>query len=1510
MKKTLLVLSLLFSFLGAVAQNAPVSYRVSTLNNAQIVIAQYADGSRKQVSSLPTDAVVGRKGGIVRLPYAPEGKAQFNPEQFGTGKYYSPTFGFAMDFNPGAKTPAQLRARGQNRFTQWTVSSDEKAALPFGDGVLYLTESSFNYEYEGALYYESTLSAYEAKLWATFPTLGTGVNTGFKYLVFNIETSNGWGRGNYTGASSFWPSWESVKTHSIKCEFDGVDRTLEQIDNANLWDVETAVRRANRLLIAFKVARAKAALAGVTNLKISYGASPYQGLPRKDFQPTTHGIFQPGSANVNNIGGSNNTIVLNGRTYSGMTGDQWGQEDFTTGYYYLFNFDIARSDYNDIWVNKLAGTQNYPYLWSKIKLRHIVADEKGYLQKNREWQQLKQGTKRGILRMQEPVYEADAAGIVDGTFPAEIHRLPFAEVQPSVTGQSEAPKIQQPPYLNYSRYCVTRFFAGNEENWGFYVFPTDISTVRGNISALPQYNYHQHALTAIYQARADMQPYEQFYTGSTLVEDPEVQLNGAGNFSAYDGTDAYNYSDGVQGQQKPAYMLRYKATSTGWRVLILGGMNQDWTAERTDIIRVPGGGLNGNLFKVKLRGPAAQIYEFAVKNTDSGQTYEALPQGNTAWERAGYAGRVGTVTTSPPSSTTTSPGSTTQIITIAAYSQTINGPENRFIYTVASGTTPTSTDLSFTGVPGTASDYNYSLIYQTNEGSGTGTGAIKVNGGSVQSTFTTVIASGGTRTVTGTLSLTEGNNTITFTNQSGSFPYQVRSLSITRAASTTTIVTSGTTTTGGSSSAISYSRVFVIGNSITTNWVTSDNTRGLDASTPEKDYFHILTNYLKTLNPNVEVRQFASWSNIGPDCGGLKLDASDGPYWEQHYASLPGNAAYCGFTGSDSLDRYNLVADWKPDLIVSRIGENVLTVSNNFEYHYKRLIDKLKNKNQSATVVLSTSVWQEIGGVQVDVSNIITSVGAQRGYPVADLSGIAGSRSGASSHPNDPAMQEIANRIWAAIPKSTTVTPPITATGLAALGLNPNFVAPADQGWNITTTREKYIESSALKIGFLRGGAVISYGALKRDNRNLVNSNQVYYNDNPADFRYNTFTDDLGRQIMFFSDYMSPNPNDNSGQGLIFKNGKKTSTGYKGYVFNTGANPVQGGSLFPALDFSPILSSAVYTHPQRGTEFYAKMRPQIWGVNAEPGWIVGEQWCYFPLPNVLAFFTRRTVEVRDPTRFTEQRTYGSISQENPCIYLIAPLIQKLINVPGESRKNIYNGIGTTQNYFTNDCRIGAYEGEGGTGVTYYSPMQSQVGSMQIVGTTGNWGDNASSYIQGAPRRNYDNPGIYEDYGYLIFGTEAEANAAIAQLPGIDQSFDFDFTKENMLWYNEGSPLIKESAGWTMYLNPQTDNGVTSYSAKLSSPARAWQASGVTTINFDIAVTNATSLKLVWQKPGLNYDNQFSKTFTVPNPDGQFHTISVSTSDPNFNGIISSIGFGSTSTTQPNAKVVIRRIWKN
>lgn len=802
-----LVLTLLTA-VSVLAQPTIVTYRISTLpNSTSVAMISYSDGHVELTNTIPSGLTFSRKGGRLLRTYSPSGKRQWNISQFGQNQTYSPTFRFAMDFNPGGFSVVQRKAQGINLFNFWSLSDADKASLPYGDGMIYLTESGFNQEFEGARYYECTLAEYEAKIWQTMPSCGYGADPGVKLLVFNEEQSNGWSQGNY-GANSHWPSWESSKGKTIILESQTGSMTLEQLAaNPTLMAQEEAVRRANRRIIKHKVAKVK----GRPGLMTSDGSSMYQGLPRMDFVNST-GIFLDGSADVSHIGGNNGTITLNGRTYTGVTGSHWAQEDVMNGYYYLFDKDMPTSDYQAIFVNKVDSTQNYPYLWSKLNTRHIVADEKGYIQLNRKRMIERQGQTRPILRQIEPQFEGDGIALYNnGTWTGQYvnSRMTWNDLQPSVTGDGEPPKMWQPPYFNYSRYIVTRFFAGNEPGWGFYVFPpANPNWVNKSLAETPVFNHHLNSLESLLQARADLQPYEQWFTGSTLVEDPEVQLNGTGSFAAYSGTEAYNYNGGVQGVQKPAYMLRFKAQTNGdIRVVVVGGMNQSWTSERTDIIRAPSSftALKGNQFKVKLRGPAAQVCEFIVKSTDTNQLYEALFNANTAYEKPGFAGRVGVPTAS---TSTGGVSTTTTTVTIPAFSQTVPysaAAKSDFLSASGDGshhynqfiTNADWADYTITGAPVTSNDYTLSFNYNTNYScSGCGTGQYLINGGSPVS-FPMDGADGGVRTKTFTgISLNAGTNTIRFRGTTSASTYFQNYVTVARASSTTTIsttVSSGTT---------------------------------------------------------------------------------------------------------------------------------------------------------------------------------------------------------------------------------------------------------------------------------------------------------------------------------------------------------------------------------------------------------------------------------------------------------------------------------------------------------------------------------------------------------------------------------------------------------------------------------------------------------------------------------------------------------------------------------------------
>lgn len=655
----------------------------ATQNNttgAQIFRIETVPGSGvfdKVIDQLPSDATYGRIGGRTLLPYVPEPKGQNNITQFGTGKYYSPNFMLANS-NLQYYSPTVLKSVGVNGFAHWDVSQANENQVQTGEKFLYSTQN-FLGNLGGGNLLLTDLDDFARQAQYIVPRIGYGDYAKYNCWVMDIEGPIFLNPGNsqdgvYSGFSDVGyfdangagnGNWNTFKNRTLVMYRDGTTKTVEQMAQAGsaYWYAELDVRRATHLSILLEISKHYSK----PGTYFSLGHSLYQGEPRVDFASSTN-VFLDGSCDVTHFptsrgGNTNGTFTAqlsDGPLAIPLTGTMYSHETRTWGYWYRFNFDMTLQDQQEIFDQKKAGTQNYQYLWSKMYTTHVVADEKGYLQLNRRLQQIRVGHTSPIVRMIEARYES---GYLAGINRAV--RLPFAEVQnqPRYDNPNflDTPPVWLPPYMTYSAFAVTRFFAGDEPGWGFYVFPEEFTENNKDKTTIGWWNFLLHPMTAIVQARNDLQPYEKFFPGSTLIEDPEVQVGGTGSFTSYDAVAARNNNGGVQGEQRPAYLMRLKNVAGGTWVVILGGMNQAYTAERTDIVRLSASGLNGNKFKVKLVGPYAQIYQFFVKTGESNQTYEALPVRQSNWEMPAYAGRVGASSTNPvvtpPVVIPTNPGS-------------------------------------------------------------------------------------------------------------------------------------------------------------------------------------------------------------------------------------------------------------------------------------------------------------------------------------------------------------------------------------------------------------------------------------------------------------------------------------------------------------------------------------------------------------------------------------------------------------------------------------------------------------------------------------------------------------------------------------------------------------------------------------------------------------------------------------------------------------------------------------
>lgn len=619
-KKILGFLSLLLVSLAGFSQTH--DYRLSVVNGDTIVYKIDFAGNAVRVQHLPTDAVRSKRGLRRLTPYTREAVATLNTAQFGAGKYFSPNYFFSADFNVNQDNYATRSAQGVSLFSRFVLPSQtEYNNLPQAKKFYYQTENELHGSYEGARYYEATLATIEQQLYSA-------IASGCYYWTANIETSNEWSQWRYGEGNFGYDSWDVAKNRTIISERTGQPITLGDLWNSGQWDAEQQVRRNNRLSVMMTIARSR-------NTYAAYGASMFQGEPRTNSLSTT-GIFKEGTADVSHIPGGDGAgnIVLNGRSYTGLNKNVYAYENSLLDYFYYFGWaGMSVSDYTDIWVNRLDGTQTMPYIWSKMPTYHIVASEVGHWLANRARMSLYGQTVRGSVRMQEPNFEGQFY-TSDGT-PHESF-VPFSSLQNvNVDGYLVTPKVFLPPYYTYSAYLCHRFLEGDTPGSGYHLW--NAPGVTKLPTTHPLYQHHLHTVTGLYQARNDAQPLERYYAGSTLVTQPEVQLNQTGSWLSYNAAEAFGFQpDGGRIAQKPVYVVRWKPTTSGWQVYVLGGMNQDWSTSRTDLIRVPGA-LGGNLLRVKLTGPAAHIHEFAISSSDTGQIYDATSSTTTA--PAGYAGK-------------------------------------------------------------------------------------------------------------------------------------------------------------------------------------------------------------------------------------------------------------------------------------------------------------------------------------------------------------------------------------------------------------------------------------------------------------------------------------------------------------------------------------------------------------------------------------------------------------------------------------------------------------------------------------------------------------------------------------------------------------------------------------------------------------------------------------------------------------------------------------------------------
>jgi len=488
---------------------------------------------------------------------------------------------------------------------------------------------------------------------------------------------------------------------------------------------------------------------------------------------------------------------------------------------------------------------------------------------------------------------------------------------------------------------------------------------------------------------------------------------------------------------------------------------------------------------------------------------------------------------------------------------------------------------------------------------------------------------------------------------------------------------------------------------------------------------------------------------------------------------------------------------------------------------------------------------------------------------------------------DDGSMQSVRAQVAAGSSAKLFFKLKATVTASPPMNDNADFVAFPNQGWG--TSDMRYLENDVIRVGFRESvGACICHISLKSDNRGLINDYRLNHNGQTIS--------DKGRQVQFFSDYFTP------GNAYII-NGQNTAN----YGFDTGANVVQGGSLAPYFSASPVLASGIQNVSGKGLVFYAKVQPYIWGVPAELGNVIGEQWVWLN-GRTICYHVRHTILERTDN----QRKWMAREQENPCAYLIAPLRNHKIvtGTPWVGNGSIDvapSSLTFTPVLMTSEHWLGGYEGNG-IGITLYTPRNSLFRGAQFIGYFGDENSNDCGYINACPMVDYDTPGVYDDFGYIIAGTESEARQTINNLPRPDPSFNFDFSADHQMWFTGDARSRRINGDLLIYIGDANNDG--SRTGSFISPYRTWKAVDLNTIEVEMAVSGISQLNIIWNKPGQATSFNYQKHFPLIG-DGQMRVYTITMAGtPNWDGTISSFGFQNiTQGLSGNETLKVKRIRK-
>ncbi len=187
-------------------------------------------------------------------------------------------------------------------------------------------------------------------------------------------------------------------------------------------------------------------------------------------------------------------------------------------------------------------------------------------------------------------------------------------------------------------------------------------------------------------------------------------------------------------------------------------------------------------------------------------------------------------------------------------------------------------------------------------------------------------------------------------------------------------------------------RILITGNSITHHGASEKigwtGSYGMAASSKENDFVHILIKRVREIHPNATflVVQAASWERA--------------------------------FTDENVLNNYRAAQDFRPDIFIYRLGENVAKENReNLADYIEKYVKFLTAKSDDPAYIFTTNYWknEEVDNATRAVAQRFNTVAKEIGHLEDDKSTMAlglFENSAVASHPGDKGMLGIADAIW------------------------------------------------------------------------------------------------------------------------------------------------------------------------------------------------------------------------------------------------------------------------------------------------------------------------------------------------------------------------------------------------------------------------------------------------------------------------------------------------------------------